>query len=164
MYLCYVTDCTLKEVVKGEKMSWNPDTQSIKVVTDTTLGSPDMLDMKFFDKDKSDAGSLQIKFGTGISYQLQGCARFANFDTVLPAAPEKNWTITYNTTEPSVALQCNGEQVLNVMLSNFCTFSDWKYVWEKEPTQIQFHMMDKASDSYCISGNTGNYTEGFQEA
>ena len=165
MYLCYVTYCTLKEVVKGEKMPWNPDTQSIKVVTDSTVGSRDMLDVEFYDKVNSEAGSLKIAFRTPIKYSLGSCANLADFASVLPAAPDKNWTITYNTTELSVALQCNGKQVLNVMLTDsVCTNSDWRDVWEKEPTQIEFDMFDKASDSYCISGNTGNYTEGFQKA
>ena len=53
-------------------------------------------------------------------------------------------------------------QVLNFLLSDSeCTQSHWRTYWERKPTQIQFDSSDTASDSYCITGNTGKYYGGF---
>ena len=165
MYLCYVTDCTLKDVVREEMIPWNPDTQSIKVVTNSTAGSEEQVYVYFYDYDGNYAGTVYIYFDTQIQYTLAGCTSYNIFPVTLPAAPQKTWTITYNTAELRVVLHCNGVQVLNVLISDsVCTGnSDWRDWWEKEPKQIQFYSGDTASDNYCFSGNAGKKNEEFWE-
>ena len=162
MYLCYVTG-TLKDVVRGEKIEWNPDTQGITFTTNSTAGSNDVVWVLF----SNYAGGVWIYFYTPIQYGLGGCSYRNNFPVSLPAAPDKTWTITYNTAGKRLALYCNGVQVLNVLLSDSeCTQSNWRTTWERKPTQIRFSSssIDTASDSYCFSSNTGKYNERFQEA
>ena len=163
MYLCYVTG-TLKNVVRGTKIQWNPDTQGITVSTDGTVGSYERVWVNFYDNTGNRAGSVRIYFGTPIQYRLGECT-YNFFPVSLPAAPDKTWTIEYNTAEQRLVLYCNGVQVLNLLLSDSeCTAnSAWRTYWERKPTQIKFDSSDTASDSYCFS-NTGKYNEGFQEA
>ena len=163
MYLCYVTG-TLKDVVIKEKIQWNPDTQGITVTTDSTVGSYQRVYVLFYDNAGEWAGNVDIHFKTPIQYRLGWCTdTYKNFPVSLPAAPDKTWTIQYNTAELRLALYCNGVQVLNLLISDSeCTRSDRRLVWEMKPTQILFD--DTVSDRYCISSNTGKYNEGFQEA
>ena len=164
MYLCYVTG-TLQDVVYDEKIQWNPDRQNITVSTDSTVGSDDAVYVFFYDNAGNYAGVVFIEFTTPIQYGLYECTSYNNFPVSLPAAPDKTWTIEYNTAEQRVVYYCNGVQVLNVLLSDSgCTDSSWRTYWERKPTQIQFISSDTASDSYCFSSITGKYNEGFQEA
>ena len=165
MYLCYVTG-TLKNVVSDEKIQWNPDTQGITFTTDSTAGSNEQVYVYFSDNAGHYAGGVLIYFNTTIQYYIDWCSNtYNNFPVSLPAAPDKTWTITYNTAEQRVVYYCNGVQALNVLLSDIeCTDSRWRTEWERNTTQIQFLSSDTASDSYCFSSNTGKYNEGFQEA
>ena len=152
MYLCYVADCELKDVVRMAKEPWNPDTHNITVTTDSTVGSNDHLVTQFYDNDGNYAGGVLIFFLTRIKYQIGKCT-YATYFTVSPA-PQKTWTITYNTTELRLVVQCNGVQELNLLLSNnsVCARSGWRPFWERKPTQMQFFSTDNASDSFCSNG------------
>ena len=163
MYLCYVTG-TLQNVVRGTKIQWNPDTQGITVSTDSTVGSGDAVWVNFYDNAGNYAGSVYIYFNTPIQYTLGWCTYNNYFPVSLPAAPDKTWTITYNTAEQRLALYCNRVQVLNFLSDSECTYSAWRTTWERKTTQIEFLSKDTASDSYCFSSNTGKYNERFQEA
>ena len=163
MYLCYVTG-TLQDVVRDEKIQWNPDRQGITFTTDSTVGSGEKVGVYFSDNTGNYAGNVRIYFDTQMQYVLGWCSYYVNFPVSLPAAPDKTWTIEYNTAGKILALYCNGVQVLDVQVSDSeCASSDWRTVWERKQTQIQFDSRDTASDSYCFS-NTGKYNEGFQEA
>ena len=168
MYLCYVTG-TLQDVVKYEKIQWNPDRQGITVSTNSTAGSGEKVGVYFYDNGNY-AGGVYIYFTTPIKYLINWCSHVNYFPVSLPAAPDKTWTIEYNTAELRVVYYCNGVQVLNFLISDsVCTgHSDWRTVWERKPTQIQFlskyDSIVPASDSYCFSSNTGKYNERFQEA
>ena len=149
--------------MRGEKIQWNPDTQGITVTTNSAVGSEDEVYVDFFDNDGNRAGSVRIYFGTPIKYTLGWCTYNKNFPVSLPAAPDKTWTIEYNTAEQRLVYYCNGVQVLNLLLSDsVCSQSNWRTYWERKPTQIEFYNnVDTASDSYCITGNTGKYYGGF---
>ena len=151
--------------MRGKKIQWNPDTQGITVTTNSTVGSNDEVCVYFYDNAVNYAGSVRIYFKTQIQYGLGWCtSTWNNFPVSLPAAPDKTWTIEYNTAEQRIALHCNGVQALNVLLSDSeCTGdSDWRTVWERKPTRLEFYnYVDTASDSYYITGNTGKYYEGF---
>ena len=164
MYLCYVTG-TLQDVVRDEKIQWNPDTQGITFTTNSAVGSGEKVGVYFYDNGNY-AGNVGIYFNTRIQYYIGYCTPYNNnFPVSLPAAPDKTWTIEYNTAGKILALYCNGVQVLNLLISDSeCTDSRWRTYWERKPTQILFSSIDTASDSYCISSNTGKYNEGFQEA
>ena len=163
MYLCYVTG-TLQDVVRGEKIQWNPDRQGITFTTDSIVGSGENVYVRFYDNAGNYAGIVYIYFNTPIQYFIGWCTYYNYFPVSLPAAPDKTWTIEYNTAGKRLALHCNGVQVLNLLISDSeCTQNNWRTYWERKPTQIQFYSSDTESDSYCFS-NTGKYNEGFQEA
>ena len=106
MYLCYVTVCELKDVVRDVMIPWNPDTQRINVTTDSTVGSEKLVYVWFYDKYGGRAGGVYISFDTRIEYALGGCSsRFTPFPVTVPTETQKTWTITYNTTELRVVLQ-----------------------------------------------------------
>ena len=143
---------------------WNPDSETITVTTDSVAGSKaEHVSVFFFDKDGYYAGDVYIHFDTQIQYRIGYCTyRYKPFPVILPTATQKTWTITYNYAERRLVYYCNGVQVLNVVLSDstctkWSTNSFFKDLWERKPTQIQFYYTDVASDSYCISSNTGKY-------
>ena len=143
--------------MRDVKIPWNPDTHNITVTTDSTVGSNEMVRVYFYDNDGYYAGIVGIYFSTQIQYTLAGCTSYNIFPVTLPAETDKHWTITYNTAELSVVIDCNGVKVLNVLISDsVCTKNDWRTYWEKERTQIQLYSWDTASDNYCLSGNAGN--------
>ena len=154
--LCYVTG-TLQDVVYEEMIQWNPDRQGITVTTDSTVGSGERVGVWFYDNAGNYAGRVGISFSTPIQYALGYCTYYYNnFPVSLPVATQKNWTITYNTAEQSVAIHCNGVQALTVLLSDSeCANSAWRTYWERKPTQIQFPSYDTASKSYCFSSHPG---------
>ena len=165
MYLhqCYVTvtwkQCdNLVPVVRDVKIPWNPDSQTITVTTDSKAGSDAKVGVLFYDKDGNWVGAVWILFDTQIKYVIGWCTDYTPFPITLPTATQKTWTITYNYTERRVVYYCNGVLVLNVVVSDSaCTgYRSWRDYWRK-PTQIYFYSSDDASDSYCISSNTGKY-------
>ena len=113
------------------------------------------MDVEFFDTAGAEAGGVTINFNADIEYKIGYCSTVVTpFTAALPAETKKTWTITYNYTK--LVLHCNGVQVLNVVLSE-CVDSRWEDVWGSKPTQIEFGMMDDASDTYCFSSNPGKY-------
>ena len=167
MYLhqCYVTG-TLKQcdnpvpVVRDVFIPWNPDSDTITVPTDSVAGSGEKVVVRLHDKSGNIAGSLWISFDTQIEYRIGWCTHYTLFPVTLPTATQKTWTFTYNYTEKRVVYVCNGVQVLNFVISDSAC-NNWstlgEFYWSRKPTQIKFHYSDAASDSYCISSNTGNY-------
>ena len=141
----------------NEEIQWNPDRQGITVTTNSTVGSGEEVVVWFYDNAGNYAGRVDISFSTPIQYALGRCASYNNFPVSLPVATQKNWTITYNTAELSVAIHCNGVQVLNLLISDSeCAYSDWRTYWERKPTQIVFSSyFDTASKSYCFSSHPG---------
>ena len=167
IYQCYVTaswwQCDkLVTVARDVSIPWNPDKETFTVSTNSVLGSGEEVNVIFIDKDGNKAGtSVVIKFDDRkIRYWIEWCGNgFKPFPTTPTTETQKTWTFTYNYTDKRVVLHCNGVKVLNFVLSeSTCIRSTWKSKYEKKPTQIKFNpRWDTASDSYCISSNTGNY-------
>ena len=168
LYQCYVTGTWWQcdnpvTVVKDVLIPWNPDSETITVSTNSEAGFEEEVGVQFFDKQGNRAGSVYIVFNTQIQYKIGFCyTGYTLFPVTLPTKTEKTWTITYNYTERRVVLHCNGVEVVNEVLSDACasswsTYIEYKSIWAREPTQIKFPSYDKASDSYCISSNTGKY-------
>ena len=116
----------------------------------------------FFDKDGIYAGDVQITFYSLIEYSIGWCMFSKPLLFTLPTPTQKTWTLTYNYTERRLVLKRNGVTVVNdVVTVSVCTrWSDnpqYKATWDRKPTQIKFDYDGTASDSYCISSNTGKY-------
>ena len=156
--LNYVTG-TLKDVVKMVTIPWNPDSESITVTTNSEAGSKEHVFVYLFDAGGGYTGGVFIGFYAQIQFYIGGCnTGNAPFSATLPTEIEKTWTFTYNYMDKRVVLHCNGVRVVNFVLSDSaCDSSGWREKWERKPTLIEFASTDTASDSYCISSNTGNY-------
>ena len=165
MYLdqCYVT-VTRKQcdnpvtVVRDVKIPWNSDSETITIYTNSEAGSEDSVILVFHDKDGGYARSaVIIDFGTHLRYRITSCSDYTPFPVTIPTETEKTWTITYNYTERRLVVHCNGVQVINVVVSDSaCTPGVRRKYWDRKFTQMEFLKSDNASDSYCISSNTGN--------
>ena len=156
--------CDPVPVVRNVMIPWNPDSETITFTTDSVIGSIKREARVLFygirgKNDKNGAGAVNIRFHTDIEYDIGACKNWTPFPVTLPAETHKTWTITYNyVRKKRVVIQCNGVQVLNVVLSkNLCIDNSyWKNYWKnKKPSQIEFAHYDDASDSYCISRNPG---------
>ena len=141
-------------MVRGVLIPWSPDSESIIFSTDSVAGSDERVRVWFHGKCGNIAGGVYIGFNTQIEFTLGGCSySIPPFPDSLPTEKRKIWTFTYNYTEVRIVIYCNRLQVLNVVLSDsVCArFSNWRDLWERKPTQIQFHSTDTASDNYSIS-------------
>ena len=106
------------------------------------------------------AGAIHIYSWSTPQYWFENCMTGkTNFPTSFPSAAEKIWRITLDKSAGiRVKIHCNGEQVLNVLMSDqFCVAaaSYWKTLWGKDVDQIEFYSSDTASDYYRRF--TGNF-------
>ena len=134
-------------------LPWDPDSQGIDVRTDSEVGSNERVNVWLY-ADNGIAGEMRIDFTSPMKYFLGWCM---SDWTPLPVSPptqtDKIWRITYNRAELRVVILCNDVEVLNVVLSDVCDWSDWRNYWEqKKITNIYFGSGDTfASDEYCLS-------------
>ena len=166
LYQCYVTgswwQCDdLVTVDKDVMKTWNPDSQTITISTNSEAGRKEQVDVEFYDTEGSTTGFVSIHFNAEIEYRIGRCKKGnTRFPETLPTDTEKTWTITYNHTEQTVVFHCNGVQVADVVLSSvYCDArSNWTSFWGRKPTQMEFSSnYDTASDKYCFSSNPGKY-------
>ena len=137
----------MKEVDKDMK-SWNPDTQSVSITTNSLPGNPEMMWVDFFDKLNVKVSDIRITFSETIDYYIDGCTTWTTLSTPHTGALQ-TWTIIYNTAQQNVSVYSNGKEEVNMHCQ-----------WIK-PTQIQFSGIDSASDTYCYSTlSTGNCNGG----
>ena len=163
LYKCYVTgwwwQCDTVTDVKDvyhQYLPWNPDSESITIITASSAGSHEYVGVKFYDEDDY-IGAVWIRFSKRIQYYIGWCGGgFTNFPGTLPTATQRTWTITYNYTDKRVVYYCNGVQVLNVVVSDkLCPGSNWRENWKRKLTQIKLQSYKTSSDKYCISSKPG---------
>ena len=156
--LCYVTGA-LKDVVRDERIPWDPDSESIIVTTASVAGSNEDVQVRFYDGNIDKAGSILIQFATQIQYKVQKCMdEYTPFSVTVPTEAQKTWTFTYDFQETRVVYYCNEVEVLNLQLTSVC-FDDytWNIIWRSyKPTQIMFGRFDTASDRYSVSAGKYN--------
>ena len=154
LILSHVTG-TFKDVVAEVDIPWNPDSEVINISTDSLAGSEEAVALSFFDKDGKRAGFVYIDFQTKIEYQLAGCTHWVAFPDTLPTETQRIWTITYNYAEQRIVYYCNGVELVNLVLSDDCTYTLWKNVWgrSEKPTRFRFTSLETntAADGYRIS-------------
>lgn len=134
------------------------------IKTNSTLGSRDEVDVKFYTRQngnyKSFAGGISILFAYNrLEYWLYGCsASWKEFYTPPPTVIDKVWNITIvRTSGITVIIHCNGQEVLNTTVSvDTCYYSTSLWKWNRNVKWIKF-MSDSASDYYSqgtiIEGN-----------
>ena len=138
-------------MVRDERIPWDPASESITVTTDSVLGSMEIVNLMFYHYGTV-AGRLDILFDTPIMYRLIYCVgNTVAFPDTLPTEAQKTWIITYNFEQQILVCNCNGVEVLNVLISSSLCQSGWRTNWGKIPSQIKFYSQDTASDSYSLS-------------
>ena len=108
--------------------------------------------MTLYTASGSYAGAILLYFSSSPEYSISKCTSKTNFPTDLPSEMDKFWTISLKRTssEIRVVVNCNNEEVLNVVLSDtVCSESDWNTDWSRDVEKIQFSpTVDTASDYY----------------
>ena len=133
-------------------ISWDPDSDDIRVSTDSTVGSGEKVYVKLYDDNGDDVGALIIYFSSPIKYWIDWCSTsWPTFQETLPTETDKTWRISYTPAENRLLVHCNGKEVLNKVVSaSVCGRGDWRPIWERYPTKIKFYSSDTASQQYCL--------------
>ena len=151
-------------VQRGVNIYHDIETTPLEIRTDSVFGSRDIMVVRFRDSQGEWAGGFNIDF-TSITpqYFIAWCDGSYNFPTTLPTATVKVWRITVIESSGinSVQIHCNGEEVLNYMLSySTCLhyYNYWTTIWSRDRVQIYFYPgSDTASDYYRPYNSPGNY-------
>ena len=152
-------------VERGTSIDFDLETTPLEIKTDSVAGSPDKVEINFFNQLNEYAGGVKI-FTSPPKYFLVDCSLLTqgyDFPTSPTTEVNKVWRITLAKTYVTrrFVIHCNEVEVLNVLLSaNFCEGrSDWSTYWMREVTRIEFTTFDSASDFYQIHkpGRTSSY-------
>jgi hypothetical protein len=142
-----------KPVERGVLIPIELDTSYLHVKTYSEVGSEDRTVIRYFDKEGSYAGGIEISFTSPlVEYKLPYCQHFYTpFPTTLPTTVNKVWTIEKRRYRTRVF--CNGLVVLDIILSDStCDMeynSDWETYWERDVSVIKFDgEYDTASEQY----------------
>ena len=136
------------------------ETTPLEIKTDSTLGSEDRVDVRFFTTQREIAGVVFIDFSSTPQYWLYYCTSSpTNFPSNLPSEVDKIWSIKLDKTAGiRVKIHCNGVEVVNILISdNTCDTSywrNWRKYWSRDVEYINFSVYDTASD-YCRAGKQG---------
>ena len=76
-------------------------------------------------------------------------AEFVDFPVEIPSTADKVWRVTVNRRKKDVqiVLHCNGQLVLNVQLSDVCTYKTWRKNWVPS-SLIKFTHHDDSSEMF----------------
>jgi hypothetical protein len=134
-------------------INFDLETTPLQIKTDSTIGSDDMLYVKFCTSQGYHAGAVKIWFRSP-QYLLDGCTDFmgTNFPKDLPTATDKIWTITKTRTSGTrIQIHCNNVEVVNILISKSTCSEQRDYElqkWNNNVARIQFTSYDEASDNY----------------
>ena len=124
----------------------------MEIKTNSSLGSDEYVWLTFRDAQIDIAGGFRMKFSVKPRHIIPWCSPWTDFPATLPSAAEKKWRITLDKAAGiRVLVHCNGELVLNVLLSDeVCTNypTSWSNYWSRSVTKINFYRKDTASDYY----------------
>ena len=134
--------------MRDQKIPWDLEGTPLQIMTDSTLGSDELIDVRMYDKDSSYIGFVAVKFSSPMQYFIGGncITEWTDLSVQPPVEVNKIWTIAK--TETAWIITCNGVEVLNFRFADSSAgtcVSNWGGDVVEE---IKFHNNDKASDSY----------------
>ena len=141
-------------VQRNVYIDYDINTTPLEIRSDSELGSGDQVSVGFYSSPGDIAGRVGLKLASPPRYLIYFCSySWTSFPTDLPTARVKVWRITVIRSSGIIGLQilCNGEEVLNTVLSDLmCTSysGSWNYDWNGDIAKIQFHSSDTMSDYY----------------
>ena len=139
------------EVQRDATITYHLENSPLQIRSNSEVGSDEKVRVNLFTSYGSDIAEFRLTFRSPPQYTLTKCTGETNFPTNLPSEMDKVWTIslTRNSGEIRVIVNCNDKEVLNVVLSDTtCSYSDWNTYWKKEVKKIKFDSTDTASDFY----------------
>jgi hypothetical protein len=142
--------------VDRTKIDYDLEKYPLEIVTDKALSTNDKIIVLLYNS--ADAKSVvQVRFGSTPDCFIQYCSKTNSpLLSNLPSATTKVFRITL-TRNPGIRIKilCNGVEIVNVLMSDFCEYASWRTFWNKDIVKIQFHRQDKASDKYRRGRPTG---------
>ena len=132
-------------------VEWDLESTPLEIVTNSVLGSGDMVYVTFYSTDVDGAGAVKLYFTTTLKYYLEWCSRSeTNLPVTPPSAADKVWRITLTRTAGvRLVIHCNDVEVLNTRLSKAtCSSVYWNTFWNRDVIKIKFRRHDRASDYY----------------
>ena len=139
------------------KIDYDIERTPLEIRSNSELGSGDQLFVNFYPFSFSrgeQAGGVSFELTSTPKYCLYMCRScWTNFPTDLPTARTKIWRITVIRSSVIIGVQilCNGEEVLNIVLSDsVCTsWNNWyNNYWNRSKRKIQFYYSDTISYYY----------------
>ena len=134
-------------VQRDVMIDFNLEEHSLSITTDSTLGSDDLVGVRFSTSQGYYAGALTLYFTSPPQYNIRACnTGWTNFPTNLPPDSDKVWRVTLTRTSGiRLVVHCNEEEVLNIQISD--STCDISY-WSREVAKIKFRSGDTESDYY----------------
>ena len=151
----YVTG-SWKTVERDVKIPHNLETTPLQIKTDSTAGSKDEVRVFLRTAGGDSAGYVQLYFSSPPEYYLGSCTKdYTDLPSTLPSEVNKVWVIT-KLPGPRLTVQCNGVTVVDITMSDTCSYGLWGKYWSRKVEQIEFSSYDTASDEYwgLLPGNT----------
>ncbi|KAL5251950.1 hypothetical protein ACHWQZ_G014927 [Mnemiopsis leidyi] len=127
------------------------ETTPLEIKTNSTIGSEDKIDLRFYNSQGEYAGGIMITLSSPSKYYLNWCSPSqTSFLNNLPAAVDKVWRISLNKTSGiRLQIHCNKVEVLIFLLSDgTCGRKNWRDYWTRDVERIAFSSDDSASDFY----------------
>ena len=141
-------------VQRNVMIDYDINTTPLEIRSDSELGSREEVDVQFYTSQEEEAGGVMFQLTSPPQYRMFYCRDYwTNFPSDLPTARGKVWRTTVIRSSGIIGLQilCNGEEVLNTVLSDsVCTVysGSWTTYWNRDIAKISFRYHDTMSDYY----------------
>ena len=139
-------------------IDYDIETYPLQIMTDSVVGSEDLIRMRFFNESEAGAGGFRVKFADPPQYKIGWCSTDWVTFTNIPEEQVRTWTITK--TDTSVILACNGVEIVNYLFSESTT-DDCVSYWSRDGVKMKFMSeiddIDTASDKYRAKPTGKNY-------
>ena len=133
----------------------------LQIMTDSVVGSEDLLRVGFYTQDDSYCGDMCVKFTNPPQYWVGSCNNDMEITFTAPEGQVRTWTITK--TETSVVLACNGVEIVNYLFSESTRDVCVSY-WSRDVVKMKFmsnnNDIDTASNKYRAKTTGKNYIGG----
>jgi hypothetical protein len=131
------------------RLNYDLENTPLEIKIDSEVGSNEEGLVYFFSAEDEYAGGVGIHFTSQVQYHLDGCLSWTILKTTLPSSKDKVFRITLTRTSGvRIKIHCDEVELLNVLLSDTCSQSNWGTFWNRDVEKIQFRSADTASDGY----------------
>ena len=139
-------------------INYDIEDSPLQIMTDSVVGSEDLLRVGFYTQDDTYCGDIYVKFTDPPQYWIGYCTSNSWVTFTAPEEQVRTWTITK--TKTSVVLACNGVEIVNYLFSE-STRDDRVSHWSTDATTMKFRStgdgIDTASDEYRAKPTGKNY-------